>query len=223
MKTISCSMFWQYIGQSDQKFCKTWSREISLEKYLMKIKRYVFLMYALISRIFAKKCFWSWPTCNFSHSIFLQITQNPIVNLTQPCSESEDLPQIHNFNPHYYCPPSGEVVSSECETSSPSSSLVDPQKRPIAAALRPLPTTSSSPSSLKRLPHQVKSLGQTEFKAMALNSDLTQVQEKLAALDHFGGINVSVAKWLNDSNKKIYLKKSNCVWRIFECDWSVKC
>ena len=125
---------------------------------------------------------------------FFQITQNPIVNLTQPCSESEDLPQIHNFNPHYYCPPSGEIVSSECETSSPPSSLVDSQKRPIAAALRPLPTTSSSPSSLKRLPLQVKSLGQTEFKAMALNSDLTQVQEKLAALDHFGGINVSVAK-----------------------------
>ena len=162
-----------------------------------------------------RKCFWSWPTCNFSHSIFLQITQNPIVNLTQPCSESEDLPQIHNFNPHYYCPPSGEVVSSECETSSPSSSLVDPQKRPIAAALRPLPTTSSSPSSLKRLPHQVKSLGQTEFKAMALNSDLTQVQEKLAALDHFGGINVSVAKWLNDSVIRKFIWKRVIVFGEF--------
>ena len=33
----------------------------------------------------------------------------------------------------------------------------------------------------------VKSAGhQHEFKALSLNSDLTQVQEKLATLDHFG-------------------------------------
>ena len=47
------------------------------------------------------------------------------------------------------------------------------------------------PSSKKRLPHQAKSVGQYEFKAIALNSDLTQVQEKLAALDLFGNTEIS--------------------------------
>ena len=47
------------------------------------------------------------------------------------------------------------------------------------------------PSTKKRLHHQAKSVGQYEFKAIALNSDLTQVQEKLAALDLFGNIEIS--------------------------------
>ena len=53
------------------------------------------------------------------------------------------------------------------------------------------PTTTKS--SLKLSPKLqltqhlvVKSAGQHEFKALSLNSDLTQVQEKLATLDHFG-------------------------------------
>ena len=58
-------------------------------------------------------------------------------------------------------------------------------------------TTTKSSASLKlspklqltQQPHlvMVKSAGQQhEFKALSLNSDLTQVQEKLATLDHFG-------------------------------------
>ena len=61
------------------------------------------------------------------------------------------------------------------------------------------PTTTKSSASLKlspklqlsttQQPHlvMVKSAGQQhEFKALSLSSDLTQVQEKLATLDHFG-------------------------------------
>lgn len=58
-------------------------------------------------------------------------------------------------------------------------------------------TTTKSSASLKlspklqltQQPHlvMVKSAGQQhEFKALSLSSDLTQVQEKLATLDHFG-------------------------------------
>ena len=61
------------------------------------------------------------------------------------------------------------------------------------------PNTTKSSASLKlspklqlsntQQPHlvMVKSAGQQhEFKALSLSSDLTQVQEKLATLDHFG-------------------------------------
>ena len=63
---------------------------------------------------------------------------------------------------------------------------------------QPTNTTKSSASlklspklqlSTTQQPHlvMVKSAGQQhEFKALSLSSDLTQVQEKLATLDHFG-------------------------------------
>ena len=55
---------------------------------------------------------------------------------------------------------------------------------------QPQPTTKSSlklSPKLQLTQHLVvKSAGQHEFKALSLNSDLTQVQEKLATLDHFG-------------------------------------
>ena len=44
-------------------------------------------------------------------------------------------------------------------------------------------TASPASGSRKRLQKQAKSLGQYEFKAMAFNSDLSQVQEKLAILE----------------------------------------
>ena len=45
-------------------------------------------------------------------------------------------------------------------------------------------TASPASGSRKRLQKQAKSLGQYEFKAMAFNSDLSQVQEKLAILEN---------------------------------------
>ena len=58
----------------------------------------------------------------------------------------------------------------------------------LATQKNPQPMSSLKLSPKLQLTQHlvVKSAGQHEFKALSLNSDLTQVQEKLATLDHFG-------------------------------------
>ena len=54
--------------------------------------------------------------------------------------------------------------------------MFGPKIKPIFSVFQEVPTK-------KRLERQAKSLGQYEFKAMAFNSDLSQVHERLAVLE----------------------------------------
>lgn len=53
----------------------------------------------------------------------------------------------------------------------------------------------------KRLQKQTKSLGQYEFKAVALSSDMSQVQERLAVLDKKADIELDSVK--SESGKEV--------------------
>ena len=76
-------------------------------------------------------------------------------------------------------------------TSVSSIELQQQQQRPLTGA----------GTNKKRLQKQTKSLGQYEFKSVALSSDMSQVQERLAVLDKKADIELDSVK--SESGKEV--------------------